>query len=65
MLVEKKILDLQESEESFKSNEIFLVKRWLVEEGLRTDRAASSRDILVDYYFDLFHKSSDPHKFHV
>ena len=63
--LEKNALDAEESQESFCIKEDYLVKRWLVEVGLKTNQAEASKDALNDYYFNLFHKSPDPHKFHV
>ena len=65
LLVEKNTLDANENLESFVSEEIHLVKRWLVEIGLQTNQAEATKDALVDYYFERFHKLSDPMKFHV
>ena len=65
LILEKNTLDENENLESFVSEEIHLVKRWLVEVGLQTNQAEASKDALVDYYFERFHKLSDPMKFHV
>ncbi len=65
LMFEKNVLDVNESQELFRGDELHLVKRWLVETRLQTNRAESSKEVLVDYYFGLFHKLSDPHKFHV
>ena len=65
LLFEKKLLDATELQDFLGNQESNLLKRWLVETGLKTNLAESSRDALVDYYFERFHKISDPSKFHV
>ena len=62
LLVEKDILDQQGSQALFQPDETHLLKRWLVEERLKTDRAESSKEALIDYYFALYRKSQDPDK---
>ena len=62
LLIEKADLDQKESQDLFQPDETHLVKRWLVEERLNTDRAESSKESLVDHYFALYQKSQDPHK---
>lgn len=62
LLIEKADLDQKEYQELFQPDETHLVKRWLVEERLNTDRAESSKESLVDHYFALYQKSQDPHK---
>lgn len=62
LLIEKADLDQKESQDLFQPDETHLLKRWLVEERLKTDRAESSKESLVDHYFALYQKSQDPHK---
>jgi hypothetical protein len=62
---EKRNLDRKEAQKSFANDEVHLVKRWLVEAGLQTNLAQASKEALVNYYFERFHKLSDPLKFHV
>ena len=62
LLIEKVILDQQESQALFQPEETHLLKRWLVEERLKTDRAESSKEALIDHYFALYQKSQDPDK---
>ena len=62
LLVEKAELDQSESQSLFQPDENHLLKRWLVEERLKTDRAESSKEALVDHYFALYQKSHDPDK---
>ena len=62
LLVEKAELDQSESEPLFQPDENHLLKRWLVEERLKSDRAESSKEALVDHYFALYQKSHDPDK---
>ena len=62
LLIEKADLDQKESQDLFQPDETHLVKRWLVEERLNTDRAESSKESLVDHYFALYQKSQDPYK---
>ena len=61
----KKELDENEASSSFKPTENYLLRRWLVEENLKTDRAEASKEALVDYYFELFHNSQDLDKFKI
>jgi hypothetical protein len=62
LLHEKVELDQKESQDLFQPDETHLLKRWLVEERLKTDRADSSKEALVDHYFALYQKSQDPDK---
>jgi hypothetical protein len=65
LFAEKTKLDAKEAQEFFATDEIHLVTRWLVEVGLQSNLAQASKDALVEYYFERFHKLNDPKKFHV
>jgi hypothetical protein len=65
LFAEKIKLDIKEAQEFFTADETYLVTRWLVEVGLQSNLAQASKDALVEYYFERFHKLNDPKKFHV